>query len=167
MAKLISKLKKIVKIIIGADKPNISNALPKIKPENPVKSDKILFHVSAFSYGNAGDTLLPLALQDTWNTVDASFNWENQPVYPTVDSSILEKINKSKGVIIGGGGLFLKDTNANNISGWQWPCSSEMLSKIRVPIFFYAVGYNRFRNQEEFEPIFKENIKIFAEVFTR
>tara|TARA_R110002096_G_scaffold412195_3_gene612632 strand:+ start:383 stop:1567 length:1185 start_codon:yes stop_codon:yes gene_type:complete len=163
MAKLISKLKKIVKIIIGADKPNISNALPKIKPENPVKSDKILFHVSAFSYGNAGDTLLPLALQDTWNTVDASFNWENQPVYPTVDSSILEKINKSKGVIIGGGGLFLKDTNANNISGWQWPCSSEMLSKIRVPIFFYAVGYNRFRNQEEFEPIFKENIKIFAE----
>lgn len=163
MAKLISKLKKIVKILIGADKQIISNTLPQIKSKNSLESSEILFHVSAFSYGNAGDTLLPLALQDTWNTVDASFDWENQPIYPTVDSNILEKINKSKGVIIGGGGLFLKDTNANEISGWQWPCSSEMLSKIKVPIFFYAVGYNRFRNQEEFDPIFKENIVAFAE----
>src|SRR5690606_6593805 len=68
-----------------------------------------------------------------------------------------------KGVVIGGGGLFLKDTNKNTVSGWQWPCSIEMLEKIKVPVVLYAVGYNRFRGQEEFEPYFRDNIVAFAE----
>ncbi|SFZ92968.1 Polysaccharide pyruvyl transferase family protein WcaK [Flaviramulus basaltis] len=161
MTKLIKKAKNVVKSLIGFNR--VKNILPQIKGENLNKSKKKLFHISAFNYGNAGDILLPLALQDTWNMENKFFGWENQLIYPTVDSKLVKKINKSKGLIIGGGGLFLKDTNANNMSGWQWPCSVEMLSKIKVPIFFYAVGYNRFRGQEEFEPIFKENIKAFAE----
>ncbi|WP_303317367.1 methyltransferase domain-containing protein [Flavivirga abyssicola] len=150
-------LKKILK------NNNSINVLPQIKLIDSKKYSKSLFHVSAFNYVNAGDTLLPLALQDTWCEVDNSLSWNNQQVYPIVNLKLVEKINKSKGLIIGGGGLFLKDTNANNISGWQWPCSIEMLSKIKVPIVFYAVGYNRFRDQEEFEPFFKENIKAFTE----
>ena len=75
-----------------------------------------------------------------------------------VDQKLIDTINKTDALIIGGGGLFLKDTNKNDISGWQWPCSIENLKKIKVPIIIYAVGYNRFRNQEDFEPFFKDNI---------
>lgn len=144
-------------------KKNTQKVFPQIisKKKNP--SNNKLFHVSAFNYGNAGDVLLPLALQDTWASLDKSINWINQAVYPKVDSVLVDKINKSKGVVIGGGGLFLKDTNANQESGWQWPCSVEMLQKIKVPIVLYAIGYNRFRGQEEFEPYFKDNITAFAE----
>lgn len=42
----------------------------------------------------------------------------------------------------GGGGLFLRDTDAKDIRGWQWATSSGLLSQINVPIWVYAVGYN-------------------------
>ena len=130
----------------------------------PINKDALsLYHVSAFNYGNAGDVLLPVALQDTWQSVTGKINWKNEQVYPTVGLDLVNKINNSKGLIIGGGGLFLRDTNPNKVSGWQWPCSIEMLNKIKVPIVLYAVGYNRFRGQEEFEPFFTENIAALAE----
>ena len=122
-----------------------------------------LTHISAFNYANAGDILLPIVLQDTWAKELPTISWNNKPVYPKVDDELVTQINNTNGVVIGGGGLFLKDTNANKISGWQWPCSIEMLNRIKVPIVFYAVGYNRFRNQEDFEPYFKENMMAFAE----
>ncbi|TCK68812.1 polysaccharide pyruvyl transferase WcaK-like protein [Winogradskyella wandonensis] len=137
--------------------------LPKILNESSKKSLNKIVHISAFSYGNAGDTLLPLALQNTWDTVLPTIDWNNKQIYPKVNNSLVNEINNSKGVVIGGGGLFLKDTNANKISGWQLPCSIEMLNNIKVPIVLSAVGYNRFRGQDDFEPYFKENITAFAE----
>ena len=104
--KLKSKAKKIIKRLIGNNKP--SNNLPQIKPSSTVRPDKILFHVSAFNYGNAGDALLPIALQDSWKVIDDKIKWKNQLVYPTVDLKLIKEINESKGLIIGGGGLFLK-----------------------------------------------------------
>lgn len=137
---------------------NETKTLPYINKPIISKTNQQITHLSAFTYGNAGDTILPLALQDTWNFEQKSIKWKNQHVYPTVDNKMVDNFNKSKGIIIGGGGLFLKDTNKNNISGWQWPCSIEMIKKIKTPIILFAVGYNRFRGQEEFEPYFKENI---------
>ncbi|MFV9550611.1 polysaccharide pyruvyl transferase family protein [Algibacter sp. PT7-4] len=160
MTKLKKKVKKIIKKILGYNKP-IGN-LPQIKVTKLAKTNKKIFHVSAFNYGNAGDALLPLALQDLWKEVDNKIKWKNQLVYPTVNLNLIKQINKTSGIVIGGGGLFLKDTNANNHSGWQWPCSIEMLSNINVPVALFAVGYNRFRGQDEFEPVFKKNIVAFA-----
>jgi polysaccharide pyruvyl transferase WcaK-like protein len=138
-----------------------SNELPAII-KRKVKTEKIITHVSAFTYGNAGDTILPISLRDLWHVGNEDISWQSQPVYPIVTQNIVDKINNSKGLIIGGGGLFLKDTNANNLSGWQWPCSQEMLERINVPIILFAVGYNRFRGQDEFEPIFTDSIQAFA-----
>lgn len=67
--------------------------------------------------------------------------------------------------MVGGGGLFLRDTNANEISGWQWPCSLNELDKIKVPMYMFGVGYNRFRGQDDFEPYFKENINEIVRKF--
>lgn len=163
MISLIKKaLKRIITPFITKDIGNI-NTLPTILNYSFPNKNHTITHVSAFNYGNAGDVLLPIALQDTWKKILPSIQWENQPVYPIVNDKLVEKINTSKGLVIGGGGLFLKDTNTNQISGWQWPCSIEMLHKIKVPIFLFAVGYNRFRNQDEFEPFFYENLTAFAE----
>lgn len=141
----------------------LKDDFPQIIIRTPSSDAKKIVHVSAFSYGNAGDILLPIALRDLWHSILPDIHWITQPVYPVVDETVLSKINFSQGVVIGGGGLFLKDTNPNILSGWQWPCSVEMLDKIRVPVVLFAVGYNRFRGQEDFEQVFTENIRAFAE----
>jgi hypothetical protein len=61
-------------------------------------------------------------------------------------------------VVVGGGGLFLQDTNPNEVSGWQWPCSVDRLAELKIPLVLFAVGYNRFRNQPDFSDVFKKNI---------
>jgi polysaccharide pyruvyl transferase WcaK-like protein len=142
-----------------------TRTMPQILPNKRYLGGSAITHVSAFSYGNAGDILLPIALRDTWGAPSLSPNnikWVDQPIKPMVDNKLLNKINKTKGLVIGGGGLFLKDTNPNLLSGWQWPCSVDMLNKINVPVVLFAVGYNRFRNQVEFDPVFTESIRGFA-----
>jgi polysaccharide pyruvyl transferase WcaK-like protein len=165
---IISTIKKTIKNLIDPFKEapasrSTENELPNIRHYPNLDNENTITHISAFTYGNAGDTLLPIALQDTWASGNPTITWNNQHVYNVVDENIVNKINRGKGLVIGGGGLFLKDTNANQISGWQWPCSVEMLHKIEVPVILYAVGYNRFRGQEEFEPFFRDNITAFAE----
>lgn len=139
----------------------VSDYFPSIVNHQSTTKNSIT-HVSAFCYGNAGDALLPVALRDVWHHGHEELSWQSQHVYEVVNESMVSRINGTRGVIIGGGGLFLKDTNANNISGWQWPCSVEMLEKIQVPVVLYAVGYNRFRGQDEFDPCFNESIVAFA-----
>lgn len=162
---MINKIKNKAKSYIKNRLLNESDnkELPEIVQYPKGSARNTVSHVSAFNYGNAGDVILPIALHDIWNKNVKSLKWDNISVYPQVTDQLVAEINKSKGLVIGGGGLFLKDTNANNISGWQWPCSIEMLDKIEVPVIFYAVGYNRFRGQEEFDEIFTDNLRAFVE----
>lgn len=164
LALIITKIiDRIIGILIKINRSiPLSSESPSIINYRKKKTNTIITHVSAFTYGNAGDTILPIALRDTWHAVKEEINWNTQHVYPVVDEEIVKRINKSKGLIIGGGGLFLRDTNKNDISGWQWPCSTNMLEKINVPIILFAIGYNRFRGQEDFDSIFYENIKALA-----
>jgi polysaccharide pyruvyl transferase WcaK-like protein len=120
-------------------------------------------HISAFSFGNTGDTLLPLVLRDLFNSSIGFRHWSHIHAHTIITDELVSKINSKDVLIIGGGGLFLKDTNQNNLSGWQWSCSIEQLKKINVPIIMFAVGYNRFRGQDDFEPIFREHLNIFVE----
>ena len=93
------KLKSIIKKGFNSNKNKA--VLPQIIYKKKKSSNNKLFHVSAFNYGNAGDVLLPLALQDTWERLDKSIDWINQAVHPKVDSVLVSKINKAKGVVIG------------------------------------------------------------------
>lgn len=123
-----------------------------------------LLHVGAFVEGNAGDVLLPIVLRDLFDKVSHSdLSWRLNHAHPLFESANVKKANTSKGVVIGGGGLFLRDTNSNDNSGWQWNCSVKNLEQIEVPIAVFAVGYNRFRGQEDFAPIFKEHLHVLAE----
>ncbi len=122
-----------------------------------------LIHISAFNYGNAGDILLPIVLQDLFNKKLSIAQWKNIHVSKVVNNKMLKKINQMDALVIGGGGLFLRDTNENDLSGWQWSCGIEELNKIKKPIIMFAVGYNRFRGQKEFKPIFKKHLNVFVE----
>lgn len=150
-------LKKIYKMIVGCKVPSISRY--------PFVSDSgiIVTHISAYGNGNMGDAYLPIALRNLFNLQIGVKKWINRSVYKKVTDSDISVYNQSDLVVIGGGGLLLKDTNPNNLSGWQWSCRLDMLDRIESPLIAFAIGYNRFRGQDDFEPIFTEHINKFVE----
>lgn len=115
-------------------------------------------HVSVYTLGNVGDTVLSKCVRDVFNESNKNLKWNLISVWNSVDSSLIDKLNESKMLVIGGGGLFLPDTNKNRISGWQWACSKQSLNKIKVPIIIFAVGYNYFKEQWP-EELFIDNLK--------
>ncbi|WP_051545174.1 polysaccharide pyruvyl transferase family protein [Butyrivibrio sp. MC2021] len=125
-----------------------------------------IVHVSTETYANAGDYLLVKSLRRLIEKNSGKKSWIRLNLQKEVNPGIIESINQSKALVIGGGGLFLKDTNKNEISGWQWPISQELIQQIKVPIYVLGVGYNKFRNQEDFEPYFYENITALVEKST-
>ena len=119
-------------------------------------------HITYYSVGNAGDTTLSECVRKTFAEEFNTISWKLSEVDKKVDNDLIRDINSTEALIIGGGGLFLPDTNPNNISGWQWACSKEMLSKINVPIIIYSVGYNYFKGQKISE-LFRENLIALIE----
>ena len=116
-------------------------------------------HFSAYSIANAGDNILVKSIRDSIQEVtEISISWAQRSIRKELNDEAVALVNKTNGLFVGGGGLFLRDTNPNEISGWQWPASRNQLRKIKVPIYYLALGYNRFRGQEDFEDIFTENI---------
>ena len=103
-------------------------------------------HVAAFALvgSNAGDVLLTAVLRDLFTKLAGGISWKSIHARHTVTKDTSKYINRTDGLIIGGGGLFLRDTNENSIGGWQWAISHTQLKQINVPLCLFAVGYNRF-----------------------
>ncbi len=121
-------------------------------------------HFSAFYVGNTGDNLLVKSLRDSIiKTTGVPCNWVDRNVRLELDDDAVMLVNKTNGLFVGGGGLFLKDTNRNDISNWQWPVSINQLDKVKVPLYCLGLGYNRFRGQEDFDEVFYENINCVVE----
>lgn len=115
---------------------------------------------------NSGDTLLFQTTRDLFDLHFKDINWTLKNLWEPVDSNTIEFINREMDcILIGGGGLFLKDQKGaeESVSGWQWNCSTEALKMITIPIIIFGVGYNRFRNQEDFDPIFTENLQALSQ----
>lgn len=104
-------------------------------------------HLTYFrGWENAGDTILSKTVRDSFNS-KASIRWSLNKVTDEVTPNRIEQFNQNKLIVVGGGGLFLPDTNKNEKSGWQWPISKEELQQINSPIAIFAVGYNYFPGQ--------------------
>ena len=108
--------------------------------------------------GNAGDT-----------AISCAFNYMFETEFPNARISFLncrkifsqddiEYVNQADVLFVCGGGLFLHDTFKNNVSDWQWGISKKLLKKITIPIVVYAVGYNKFRRQREFNSLFDDTV---------
>lgn len=105
-------------------------------------------HVTYYASNNVGDTVLSDTVRKGFDQFFRDVKWELFDVSNEVTKDIIDEYNTLNALVIGGGGLFLPDTNKNRISGWQWPCPSELLSTINKPVILYAVGYNYFRGQQ-------------------
>jgi polysaccharide pyruvyl transferase WcaK-like protein len=124
-------------------------------------------HFGLFSPGNAGDTMLFKIVQEAIKQIaglqDKEVIFHNHSVHNLVTQKTVDQVNNEADIIVvGGGGLFLRDTKANENSGWQWNCPVSMITKFTKPIYLFGVGYNRFRGQKEFDPIFKKHINTLA-----
>ncbi|MGJ3236011.1 polysaccharide pyruvyl transferase family protein [Marivirga sp.] len=118
-----------------------------VRKEKNKGGKKLFQHLTYFrGWENAGDTVLSKTVRDTFNQRN-SIQWQLNKVTEDVTSKTIAHYNKSEHIIIGGGGLFLPDTNKNDKSGWQWPISADLLEQITSPISLFAVGYNYFPGQ--------------------
>lgn len=117
---------------------------------------------------NSGDTLLFQVVRDLFETIlDAKIEWNLYQVWENFDENTIDQMNKENNVLIlGGGGLLLKDQKGADItnSGWQWNCSPINTKAIKIPLFIFAVGYNRFYNQDDFDHNFTDSMNAIASI---
>ncbi len=124
-----------------------------------------LLHYGLHAPGNAGDTLLFQAVRDVFDRQWGKNKWVKRPVHGKIREEDIKSINESDidAVVIGGGGLLLRDTNRNFNSGWQFNCPTSFYRKFKKPLIVFAIGYNRFRKHEDFDPVFRPNINAITE----
>lgn len=143
----------------------LKKKLLKLKGDWYQKREKLNFdaenkesvaHITYCFVNNAGDTMLSKCVRKTINAA----KYEIINVAKKVDDEVLEQINQCDYMVLGGGGLFLPDTNANKVSGWQWAISKEQLEQIKVPVIIYSVGYNFFKGQKPDELFCDSVIKL-------
>jgi len=116
-------------------------------------------HITYYrGWENTGDTVLSKCVRDVYNVNSKGLKWDLNKITHPVNSDLINRINSSKSMVLGGGGVLIPDTNKNAISGWQWAISKEQLNQIKVPIILYAIGYNYFPNQEPNE-FFIDNLR--------
>lgn len=135
------------------------------QPTEPAPTGEQLAHVALFAEGdeNAGDKVLPEAVRMCIDTDTGPRRWYQQPVHRLVDEAALEQLNARRGVIVGGGGLFLPDTSPNGNSHWQWNVPDDVLARITTPLAVFAVGYNVFDGQLYRRGRFAESLRVLVE----
>jgi polysaccharide pyruvyl transferase WcaK-like protein len=111
---------------------------------------------------NAGDK----ALIETYKyIIEEKLNGE--PIFMVskriFDERDLDFINSHDALILGGGGMFIHDSFPNIYSDWLWGVTEEFISKIKIPIFVYSVGYNKFRGQRDFTKQFDRTVTALLE----
>lgn len=124
-----------------------------------------LFHFDIPTWGNYGDKALFPVVRDAFRAFDGEAAFTSAAALRReVDGGLVDRINaRADAVVIGGGGLFLQDTNPNRLSGWQWKISAETLAGIEVPLIVYAVGDNRFPGQPEFDDLLRTHVEQVRE----
>lgn len=98
---------------------------------------------------NSGDFFLgPATKWKFEKTINKKLLWTSFDVRRKVDDKDIEFFNQHDYLVLGGGGLFLPDTNPNQISCWQWPIRSSDIKKINSKIHVVSIGWNHFYQQD-------------------
>ncbi|MFF0199215.1 glycosyltransferase [Streptomyces sp. NPDC005017] len=124
-----------------------------------------LAHVAFYMdrQGNAGDKLLPESVRLAFDEDFGARRWHSVHAHRLFDEAALERVNARRGMVIGGGGLFIPDTMPNGNSAWQWNVPDELLERVDVPIAVYAVGFNAFDGQSYRAQRFRESLRLLVE----
>ena len=118
-------------------------------------------HISIHCGGNAGDTVLNYCIRALFEKIIGNCLFDIYSIRDSVNTENIINLNHYDAIIIGGGGVFLPDSNKNKISGWQWACSNELMSQIEKPLIGFAIGYNYFEGQQPNE-MFINSLKHFV-----
>jgi polysaccharide pyruvyl transferase WcaK-like protein len=126
-----------------------------------LSNKNFIYHYGIFGkYRNIGDNLLYYQIEELFdNNLNCKNIWYNRLALGEI--SLLEVLlinNKCSILIVGGHGLLMPESNKNNNSGWGFNIKIGNLKKIKIPIIFFAIGYNVFRGQDRFYPIFREHL---------
>lgn len=117
---------------------------------------KFTYHYGVWGIGNAGDTVL---FKEVEYAIQKKTFYQRDLNWGEINEVELNRLNKKGNcLVLGGGGLFLKDTNSNSNSGWQFNIAENLLDQLQIPLIIFAVGYNRFRGQEEFDKVFESHL---------
>ncbi|NNN31638.1 polysaccharide pyruvyl transferase family protein [Streptomyces sp. S3(2020)] len=124
-----------------------------------------LAHVAFYMdrQGNAGDKLLPETVRLAFGPDVTSRRWHSVHAHRLFDEAALERVNARRGLVIGGGGLFIPDTMPNGNSAWQWNVPDGLLNRIDVPIAVFAVGFNAFDGQSYRANRFRDSLLQLVE----
>ncbi|MHA5052659.1 glycosyltransferase [Streptomyces sp. SD15] len=124
-----------------------------------------LAHVAFFMdrQGNAGDKLLPESVRLAFDPDTTARRWHSVHAHRLFDEAALERVNARRGLVIGGGGLFIPDTMPNGNSAWQWNVPDDLLNRIDVPIAVFAVGFNAFDGQSYRANRFRDSLRLLVE----
>jgi polysaccharide pyruvyl transferase WcaK-like protein len=127
------------------------------------KRELKLLHIGVHNSANknAGDTLLFPVVRKIFDYFLGQCKWELHQAWDQFSLDFALKINQNfDGIVVGGGGLLLRDQDNSKTSksGWQWNSSLDAINTIKIPLIVFAIGYNRFRGQPEFDPIFFKHI---------
>lgn len=145
------------------------------------KNNKILrgLHIYAVNgKQNSGDFFLgPATKYSMEEKLGQQIAWNDFDVRIEVSEDDIKYFNQYDFLVVGGGGLFLPDTNPNKNSCWQWSINKSLVRKITADIYFHSVGWNHFYGQnitmphrdsdysdKHREKIFKENIEEFLDI---
>lgn len=98
---------------------------------------------------NYGDFCIQAGFKNALNSVffDKNFSYEilDLKIEAEINDDLVAYINKNYDLfIIGPGGLIMKGDGFKTVSGWQFNCSLDNFTQIKIPKVFYGVGYNVF-----------------------
>nr|WP_306660197.1 glycosyltransferase [Streptomyces polyasparticus] len=125
-----------------------------------------LAHVAFYMdrQGNAGDKLLPESVRLAVGGAETGGRrWHSVHAHRLFDEAALERVNARRGLVIGGGGLFIPDTMPNGNSAWQWNVPDDLMRRIDVPVAVFAVGFNAFDGQSYRAERFRSSLRLLVE----
>jgi polysaccharide pyruvyl transferase WcaK-like protein len=150
---------------------NLTSYGPVVKLPLSVKSGRLnskkLLHIGVHNSANrnAGDTLLFPVVRRAFDAVLGPFDWELRQAWDEFLPADARHINHHfDAIVLGGGGLLLRDQSGSDVSnsGWQWNSSVEGVRALDIPLLVFAIGYNRFRGQADFDSVFREHLSAVA-----
>ena len=129
--------------------------------KKPVRPGRSLVYFGVHAPDIASDLVLYETVRQCIEDA-RSQNWALRYVRAPVAADFIAEINSSRGVVIGGDGLFRVDLDCSSKLGWQWPCPPKLMRWTDMSVIIYAVGYSRSRGQGELPAAFFEihNIMI-------
>ncbi|MBD8079333.1 polysaccharide pyruvyl transferase family protein [Cellulosimicrobium arenosum] len=121
-----------------------------------------LLHLDLKTVYSYGDQLLFELVRHTFNGYGGGSLFDltaSHPFREPATRAWVDRVNDTfDGVVIGGGGIFPRRTNAARSSGWQWDIRTELLERLRVPIVVFGAGNPPVYDPDDHNPVFRRHI---------